>query len=246
MRSRSVPTSPRNSLMSCRTQRAEVRITPASATPTVTMAMISACMLSPFQLILTSPNKLRVARRRVARRIEHPSQGEQAGNLHKHVRFVWRLARRPLPVTGTHREICPDAPTTVRCPSNTALVDARAGPRASGPGDSTTQRRCAAGCGERCSPAGARESNPSTVEGSLVGRGRDDGGWRRDRVLLAVLRSDRIARVGLRTERWPVDDDARSLRPWAAGQGWPVRDRFQYPWNDQREFHRHRLRGHIR
>ena len=31
--------------------------------------------------------------------------------------------------------------------------------------DSTTQRRCAAGCGERCSPAGARESNPSTVEG---------------------------------------------------------------------------------
>ena len=44
--------------------------------------------------------------------------------------------------------------------------------------DSTTQRRCAAGCGERCSPAGARESNPSTVEGSLVGRGRDDGGWR--------------------------------------------------------------------
>ena len=112
--------------------------------------------------------------------------------------------------------------------------------------DSTTQRRCAAGCGERCSPAGARESNPSTVEGSLVGRGRDDGGWRRDRVLLAVLRSDRIARVGLRTERWPVDDDARSLRPWAAGQGWPVLDRFQYPWNDQREFHRHRLRGHIR
>ena len=44
--------------------------------------------------------------------------------------------------------------------------------------DSTTQRRCAAGCGERCSPAGASESNPSTVEGSLVGRGRDDGGWR--------------------------------------------------------------------
>ena len=44
--------------------------------------------------------------------------------------------------------------------------------------DSTTQRRCAAGCGERCSRAGASESNPSTVEGSLVGRGRDDGGWR--------------------------------------------------------------------
>ena len=47
MRSRSVPTSARNSLMSYRTPRAEVRITPASATPTVTMAIISGFMLPP-------------------------------------------------------------------------------------------------------------------------------------------------------------------------------------------------------
>ena len=117
----------RTPAMSCRTPRVEARITPASAIPTVTMAMISGVMLPPNQsaeflrqrsrppqLILTSPQQLG------AGPTGHPLNTrplawEYAG-YPRSVRVVlWRLTRRPIPVTGLRGRACPCARSLFVC-----------------------------------------------------------------------------------------------------------------------------------